>query len=220
MTTAAQTATITAVSKRRFPRPGRMALHTVIAVILFFWLLPTVGMLVNSLRPAAAVSSSGWWTVFTNPQSTTENYTHVLNQNGISSAFVNSLLITFPSVVISVAVAAFAAFAFAWMNFRGREVLFILVVALLVVPLQSTLVPVLRLFRDLGVAEHTARPLPGRLAGPHRLRPSVRRLPAPQLHGRSAEGDHGVGRHRRCRHGREVLPAGRADVRVLRSPRW
>jgi alpha-glucoside transport system permease protein len=161
MTTAAQTATITAVSKRRFPRPGRMTLHTVIAVILFIWLVPTVGMLVNSLRPAAAVSSSGWWTILTNPQITAENYQHVLAQNGIGSAFVNSLLITFPSVVISVAVAAFAAYAFAWMNFRGREVLFILVVALLVVPLQSTLVPVLRLFRDLGVANTPLGPFLG-----------------------------------------------------------
>jgi alpha-glucoside transport system permease protein len=161
MTAATQVATVTRVERRRFPRPGRMALHTVIAVILFIWLLPTVGMLVNSLRPAAQVSSTGWWTILTNPTVTAENYQHVLSQNGIASAFVNSLLITFPSVVISVAVAAFAAYAFSWMNFRGREVLFVLVVALLVVPLQSTLVPVLRLFNDLGIAKTPLGPFLG-----------------------------------------------------------
>jgi alpha-glucoside transport system permease protein len=138
-----------------------MAVHTVIAIILFVWLLPTVGMLVNSVRPAADVSSSGWWTVATNPRFTLENYSHVLSQAGVGNAFMNSLLITIPSVVISVAVAAFAGYAFAWMNFRGRDVLFILVVALLVIPLQTTLVPVLRLFNQTGISKTALGPFLG-----------------------------------------------------------
>jgi len=138
-----------------------MALHTVIAVILFVWLLPTVGMLVNSLRPAVDVSASGWWTILTNPRFTIDNYTHVLTQAGVGNAFLNSLLITIPSVVISVAVAGFAGYAFAWMNFRGRDVLFVVVVALLVVPLQTTLVPVLRLFNQTGIGKTALGPFLG-----------------------------------------------------------
>jgi alpha-glucoside transport system permease protein len=161
MTAITQTAARTAVVRRGVPRPGRMALHVVIAVILLVWLMPSVGMLVNSVRPAADVSASGWWTVLTNPRLTLDNYTHVLNQNNIGNAFLNSLLITIPSVVISVSVAAFAAYAFSWMNFRGRDVLFIIVVGLLVVPLQSTLVPVLTLFRQLGVAKTPLGPFLG-----------------------------------------------------------
>ncbi len=152
MTAATQTAALGA-GRRRLPRPGRIALHGTILVILALWLLPTIGMLVNSFRPAGDVSASGWWTILSpNRQFTTENYTHVLNQNGIGQAFLNSLLITIPSTVISVAVAAFAAYAFAWMRFPGRDLLFVAVVALLVVPLQSTFVPVLRLFKDLHLA--------------------------------------------------------------------
>jgi alpha-glucoside transport system permease protein len=161
MTAATQTATVARTEQRRFPRPGRMALHTVIAVILFVWLLPTVGMLVNSLRPAVDVSASGWWTVFMNPNFTLDNYTHVLSQAGVGNAFLNSLLITIPSVVISVAVAGFAGYAFAWMNFRGRDVLFVVVVALLVVPLQTTLVPVLRLFNQTGIGKTALGPFLG-----------------------------------------------------------
>lgn len=139
--------------RRRWPGPGRIALHGTILVLLAIWLLPTLGMLVNSFRPADQVSRSGWWTALS-PSAlfTTENYVHVLTRNGMGDAFVNSLFITIPSTIIPIAVASFAAYAFAWMRFPGRDLLFVTVVGLLVVPLQVTLVPILRLFRDAGIA--------------------------------------------------------------------
>lgn len=137
---------------RRF-RLDRLGLHGSIVVILILWMLPTVGMLVNSVRPSADVSATGWWTaLLPGARFTTENYVHVLSQNGIERAFINSLFITIPATIIPVFVAAFAAYAFTWMRFPGRDMLFIVVVGLLVVPLQVTLVPILRLFRDLGIA--------------------------------------------------------------------
>jgi alpha-glucoside transport system permease protein len=140
---------------RRFGKitPSRLILHIVIAIILIVWLLPTIGMLVNSFRPAADVSRSGWWTALSpTAQFTTENYEEVFRQAGLGQAFVNSLFITIPATIIPVAVAAFAAYAFAWMKFPGRDVLFIIVVGLLVIPIQTTFVPILRLFRDFGIA--------------------------------------------------------------------
>ena len=139
-----------------------MALHTVIAVILFIWLLPTVGMLVNSFRPRPRSSSSGWWTASSPTRPfTLDNYQHVLSQNGIACAFVNSLLITFPSDVISVAVAAFAAYAFAWMNFPGRKSCSSLVVGLLVVPLQIHTRPGAAALQDLGISKTPLGPFLG-----------------------------------------------------------
>ena len=153
----------------RMPGLNRLILHGTILILVIVWLLPTLGMLVNSLRPAADVSRTGWWTAL-NPaaQFTVENYAHVLDQNGLGRAFLNSLIITVPATIISVAVAAFAAYAFAWMKFPGRNLLFVIVVGLLVVPGQTTWVPVLRLFKELGLAgtlpavwmAHTAYGLP------------------------------------------------------------
>ena len=143
----------TATRKRRPIKWSRLALHVSILALMFLWLLPTVGMFVNSFRPAADVSQTGWWTALRpSAQFTLENYEHVLAQNGLGQAFINSLLITIPATIIPIMVAAFAAYAFAWMQFPGRDVLFIIVVALLVIPLQTTFIPILRLFRDLGIA--------------------------------------------------------------------
>lgn len=140
-------------ARRRGPRSGRLALHITIGILMFVWLLPTLGMLVNSFRPAADVSRTGWWTSLSpTAQFTLDNYTHVLAQAGLGQAFINSLFITIPATIIPIAVASFAAYAFSWMTFPGRDVLFIVVVGLLVIPLQTTFVPILRLFRDLGIA--------------------------------------------------------------------
>lgn len=140
-------------SGRRQIRWGRVGLHVSLAIIMILWLLPTIGMLVNSFRPAADVSRTGWWTALSpTAQFTTENYAHVLAQNGLGQAFINSLFITIPATIIPIAIASFAAYAFSWMKFPGRDVLFVIVVALLVIPLQTTFVPILRLFRDLGIA--------------------------------------------------------------------
>lgn len=137
---------------RRGPRVDRVALHIAIVLIIIAWLLPTLGMLVNSFRPAADVSQSGWWTALSpTAQFTTDNYVHIFNQANLGNSFLNSLFITVPATVIPVAIAAFAAYAFAWMSFPGRNLLFVIVVGLLVVPLQATIVPVLNVFRTVGI---------------------------------------------------------------------
>ncbi|HEY2887540.1 MAG TPA: carbohydrate ABC transporter permease [Candidatus Limnocylindrales bacterium] len=133
-------------------RADRIALHVAIVLILFAWLLPTLGMLINSVRPAADVAHTGWWTALTpTAQFTLDNYSHIFNQANLGNAFVNSLFITIPATVIPVTIAAFAAYAFAWMDFPFRNLLFVIVVGLLVVPLQATIVPVLNVFKTLGV---------------------------------------------------------------------
>ncbi len=129
--------------------PVRVAVLLLVTV----WTMPTVGMLVSSFRSSNNIRTSGWWTVFAHPfetaQWTLENYVTVLTADGMANAFLNSLIITLPSTVIPITIAAFAAYAFAWMKFPGKDILFAVVVGLLVVPLQMALIPVLRLYTDL-----------------------------------------------------------------------
>jgi len=134
----------------------RSPLHIAIIAICLVWMLPSVGMLISSFRPAVDVASTGWWSVFQTPfkftQFTLANYAEVITNQGMGHAFVNSLYITIPATVIPILIAAFAAYAFAWMKFRGRNILFIVVVGLLVVPLQMTLIPILRIYNRLGLS--------------------------------------------------------------------
>jgi alpha-glucoside transport system permease protein len=139
-------------------------------ILCIIWTLPTFGLLVSSFRPADAVSRTGWWTVFNfsreqeGERFTIDNYRQVLlgkdytNAEGevvqasgddLSTAFLNSLTVTVPATVIPILIAAFAAYGFAWMTFPGRRVFFVGVVALLVVPLQIALIPILRDYRTL-----------------------------------------------------------------------
>jgi alpha-glucoside transport system permease protein len=119
--------------------------------IVVLWTLPTLGMLVSSFRAEDAVKTSGWWTAITDPQLTFDNYEAVFSSTGTDAPdmwrhFLNSLAITVPATVIPIALAAFAAYAFAWMEFRGRNWLFVLVVSLMAVPLQTSLIPLLQLY--------------------------------------------------------------------------
>jgi alpha-glucoside transport system permease protein len=130
----------------------RGPLHVVLVAICLAWTVPTVGLLVSSFRPPQLVSTTGWWTAFQTPfQFTLENYQRVLTTNNMGQSFLNSLLVALPATVIPILVAAYAAYAFAWMEFPGRQGLFLAVVALLVVPLQTTLIPILRLFTAVGL---------------------------------------------------------------------
>jgi len=124
--------------------------------ICLIWSLPSVGLFISSFRSRNDVFATGWWTVVQHPfdftQFQLDNYIEVLTAQGMGQAFLNSLTIAIPATVIPIAVAAFAAYAFAWMEFPGRQVLFVIVVGLLVVPLQMTLIPLLRVYNKLGLS--------------------------------------------------------------------
>lgn len=135
---------------------SRGVLHLVVIAVCLAWILPTVGLLISSVRPAHHVARSGWWTIFTdlfNPENyTLANYEHVLSTQGMWQSFLDSFLIAVPGTLLPMIIAAFAAFAFAWLPMRGRGFWFALVVALLVVPLQMTLIPILRAYSNIGLA--------------------------------------------------------------------
>jgi alpha-glucoside transport system permease protein len=130
----------------------RLPLHAAVIAIAVLWMTPTVGLLVSSFRPAQLVNSSGWWTALQPPFAfTLDNYARVLSSNNMAQSFANSLLVAVPATILPILIAALAAYAFAWMEFPGRDFLFLVVIGLLVVPLQVTLIPVLQLFTALGL---------------------------------------------------------------------
>ncbi|MEX0749934.1 MAG: carbohydrate ABC transporter permease [Dehalococcoidia bacterium] len=134
----------------RFSLP-HLPLHIIILLIMVLWSIPTIALLVSSFRDPTAIASSGWWTSIKDWDFTLDNYDSVLNSRGMARAFFNSLIITVPSTVLVILVASAAAYAFAWMNFPARNVLFLAIVAMLVVPLQMTLIPVLRLYTHVTI---------------------------------------------------------------------
>ena len=117
-------------------------------VIAVLWTIPTLGLLISSFRPQADVQDSGWWTWFTSPSFTFDNYKAVLqgSDTNLATYFVNSIVITLPAVVIPIALATMAAYAFAWMRFPGRDLLFVAVFAMQIVPIQVTMIPLLSLY--------------------------------------------------------------------------
>lgn len=134
-------------TKRRLTSRGATIATIIIAVV---WTLPTFGVLVSSFRPAQQVRTTGWWTFFADPQLTLDSYAQVL-QSGNSQvtmigAFFNSVTIAIPATIIPLIIASLAAYAFAWMDFRGKNALFIGIFALQIVPIQMALVPLLQLF--------------------------------------------------------------------------
>lgn len=127
----------------------------VVIGIALLWILPSFGLLITSFRPAQDISSSGWWNVFTdlfNQDWTVSNYQRVIDADGMGNAFLNSLAVSIPATVIPITIAAFAAYAFAWMDFKGRQVIFAIVVGLMVVPLQMTLIPLLQIYVNFDLA--------------------------------------------------------------------
>jgi alpha-glucoside transport system permease protein len=133
-------------------RLGRPIVRTAISVVSLAWLLPMLGLLVTSLRSTADNSASGWWTVFTAPgQLTLRNYVSVLSDPTIAGSLWNTILITVPATLLVVGLSALAAYALAWVDFRGRDVMFVVVVALNVVPVQAAIIPDATIFRHLGI---------------------------------------------------------------------
>lgn len=131
----------------------RTPLHAVIIAISIIWILPTTGLLITSLRPPSEVAHTGWWTIFQTPftltRFTLENYRTVFMDEGLGKAFLNSMIIAVPATILPVFIAGFAAYALAKMTFPGRDYLFMVIVGLLVVPLQMTFIPILKVFNVL-----------------------------------------------------------------------
>jgi alpha-glucoside transport system permease protein len=131
---------------------GSWFVRIAVLVIVVLWLIPAAGVLITSFRPEELADATGWWTALAHPfdgaQWTLENYELALDAGGFGNAFLNSLAVSIPATVIPITIAAFAAYAFSWMEFRGRYVLFVVVVGLLVVPLQMALIPILRLYNE------------------------------------------------------------------------
>jgi alpha-glucoside transport system permease protein len=137
----------TSVAASLHSRPGRV----LVWMLAMLWTVPTFGVFVSSFRPELEVKSTGWWTFFKNPTSfTLSNYGGVLStqpgNDGLSTFLANSFKITIPAVLISVSVAALAAYGFSWIEFKGRDWMYSFVMALLIVPLQMCLIPLLRFF--------------------------------------------------------------------------
>jgi alpha-glucoside transport system permease protein len=135
-------------SKTRLSSPAASAFAILIAVV---WTIPTAGLLITSFRPSGEVRKSGWWTVFTNPSFTLDNYAEVLDTSNVVNSFFNSFIITIPAVIIPIMLALLAAYAFAWIEFKGRSLLFAFVFALQIVPIQVTLIPLLTQYVQWGL---------------------------------------------------------------------
>ncbi|WP_440101926.1 carbohydrate ABC transporter permease [Streptosporangium sp. H16] len=165
--------TTTAPQRVRRRLSGRVA-SAVAIVIAVLWTTPTFGLLLSSLRPEDQIKNSGWWTFFSSPQLTLENYQEVLFGTSSSSGqmmsfLINSIVITIPSVLFPLALATFAAYALAWLPFRGREWIYIGIFALQIVPLQMALVPLLSFFSE-GVSVFGLQLMPAwDLEGPARF---------------------------------------------------
>jgi alpha-glucoside transport system permease protein len=136
--------------------------------VAVIWLAPTIGLLVTSFRPRADIQSSGWWTILGNVQLTLHNYTDVINAQGMGQAFVNSVIISVPATLLPLVVCSLAGYAFSWLRFPFRDTLFLIVVALMMVPVQLGFIPLLLLFRPFQLTQgfvavwlaHTAFALP------------------------------------------------------------
>jgi alpha-glucoside transport system permease protein len=134
-------------------RFGGGGLRIVLIVVALLWLLPTFGLLVESLRNSAEYANGGWWQAIVHPaQLTVSNYTALFKSDAITGSFLNTIKITVPATLLVVLIGSAAGYAFAWMEFPGRDVLFLVVIGLLVVPIQIALVPVVKLYGSVGLS--------------------------------------------------------------------
>jgi alpha-glucoside transport system permease protein len=129
---------------------SRTPLHIVLVGIALIWLVPTVGLALTSFRKPPAIASSGWWHSLTQWDWTLHNYSSVINATGMGHAWVNSVIITVPATILPLTLGALAAFGFAWVPFPFRDTLFLIIIALMIVPIQTSLVPLLKLFANNG----------------------------------------------------------------------
>lgn len=135
---------------------GGGVMRVVLILVALFWLMPTVGLFLSSLRSADRIAATGWWKIFTVPSELTfDNYSRLLDNPTFTDSLFSTVLITVPSTVLVVVIGSLAGYAFAWMEFPGRDWWFLVVVGLLVVPVQVALIPVSKLFGAVGIFETT-----------------------------------------------------------------
>jgi alpha-glucoside transport system permease protein len=148
---------------------GRAPVHLVLATVGLLWLVPTLGLLFTSVLPASTFSSQGWWQIFSKPsEATWSNYSGLLHNSTLMHSLLVTAEIAIGGTVLPILLAAAAAYALAWMDFPGRDWLFLGVIGLLVVPLQMALIPMFSLYNTLGIFDtvlslvlfHTAFGLP------------------------------------------------------------
>jgi alpha-glucoside transport system permease protein len=177
---------------------NKTPIHIALGLIALIWLAPTVGLLVTSFRPRSDIQVTGWWMAFTQFRFTLANYNEVLSAQGLGQAFLNTLFIAVPSTLIPLTLASMAAYAFSWLNFPFRDGLFLLVVALLMIPVQVSFIPLLKLFAPTGLLNsfgaiwltHTAFALP---FGIFLLRNFFITLPRDLIEAARIDGTSGIG---------------------------
>jgi alpha-glucoside transport system permease protein len=136
---------------------SRTPIYLLLAFIGVLWLVPTLGLFLTSVVEPAEIGTTGWWEILSKPsQATFDNYREIFDNDDITSAIWTTLWIAIGGTVLPILVAAFAAYAFAWLEFPGRDWLFLVVVALLVVPIQMALIPIFSLYNDLGLFDSIA----------------------------------------------------------------
>jgi alpha-glucoside transport system permease protein len=138
------------VSERLVRFISRAPVHIALIGLAVLWLVPSVGLLITSIRPRSEIQNSGWWEALSTFDFTIKNYTNVLDNADMGSSFLNSFFISVPATLLPLLIGALAAFAFSWINFPYRDTIFLAIVALMVVPAQMILVPVLKMFQDIG----------------------------------------------------------------------
>jgi alpha-glucoside transport system permease protein len=135
---------------------GKLPLQIFLAAVALLWLVPTIGLFITSIQPSSEIATSGWWKLFSHPsQATFSHYSDLFHNAGLTAALKTTAYIAVGNTLLVVIVAALAGYAFAWLEFPGRDWLFIGVVALLVVPLQMALIPMFKLYDTLGIGGTT-----------------------------------------------------------------
>jgi alpha-glucoside transport system permease protein len=131
---------------------ARLPMQILMAAIALLWLVPTFGLLLTSLMPAGSISQQGWWKVVQTPSmATLDNYRALFDNNSITDALWTTVAIAVGNTFLLVIIAALAGYAFAWLTFPGRDILFVVVIGLLVVPIQVALIPIFSLYNSTGL---------------------------------------------------------------------
>ena len=147
---------------------NRTPIHIFLGIVAIIWLAPTIGLLVTSFRPRTDIQSTGWWETLSTLRFTTTNYEQVINAAGMGQSFLNSIIIAVPSTLLPLAVCSLAAYAFSWLRFPFRDTIFLVIVALMMIPVQVAFLPLQQLFRPFQLTQgfvgiwlaHTAFALP------------------------------------------------------------